>query len=92
MSRLEEAEKLSIIGKLSEAQIAQSDEVYAVESLSDDRPDGKVPVLVPEGANKAQFVQVGNAVLAEMGDEDDWFDFQTDVWEVYRRKYQEGEE
>lgn len=88
MTRLEEESKKNILQVLpSEAHLAQSEEVYAVENLSDDKPDGKVPVLVPEGANKAQFVEVAERVLDEMDDDTDWIDFQTDVWEIYRKKY-----
>lgn len=88
MTRLDEQSKKNILQVLpSETEIAQTNEVYVVENLNDDTPDGRVPVLVPEGANKAQFVEVGERVIEAADDDTNWIEFQTDVWEIYRKQY-----
>jgi len=88
MTRLDAEVKAQIIQTLpSEIHITQEDDVVVVENLSEDYDDGLVPVLVPEGANKAQFAKVGHDVLAASDEGTSWMEFQTDVWEVYREKY-----
>lgn len=98
MTRLDEEQQWEIVAELpsSEPQIAESDVCHAVYNLDNDYPDNKVPLLIPEGANKAAFLEIGELVQeihAATGTIEDvnLYDFYIDVWQVYVKAYGNGE-
>jgi len=94
MARLDEDVQWMIVSELpeDEPQIAESDLCHAVYDLGNEYPDDKVPLLIPEGSNKAAFLEIGEAVQdvheASGTIEDvNLYDFYIDVWQVYVKAY-----
>lgn len=100
MTRLTEAEREAVCSLLSptEPQIAQSDVVHCIEDMQDEIPDECIPLLVPEGSNKAAFNRIGEEVqelhkekhngLADVN----LYNFWIDCWKVYTKQYGNGSE
>lgn len=100
MTRLSEPEREAVCSLLppSEPQLAQSDVVHCIYDLQDEIPDEKVPLLIPEGENKATFNRIGDEVQRLHKDKHNGladvnlYDFWIDVWKIYTAKYGGGSE